>query len=199
MKPRPLLERPAHPRKIPHVLLRLKCRRRILWPQNPRVVRQPPRRVRPRIGIHQLPRRRHPDRIRIERERLRILDEMKNVRVAARKLRLAVHAERVVPDHPAPAAQPQLPLKEHLQLRRKIIPDRQPERPRRLERRHQRRPPLLRPLQILIRRHPVFIHVIVIPNIERRIRKRQVDRPRRQLPHPLDAIPVIQTIKIERH
>ena len=61
--------------------------------------------VRPAVAVDQLPGRGHADRLGVERELLRVLDEVEQVGVRAAELVLAVHAERVVPDDPTAAGQ----------------------------------------------------------------------------------------------
>ena len=76
-----------------------------------------------------------------KRELLRIFDKIKQVGVRAAELVFAIHAERVIPDHPAAQMEADL-LAGDLQLGGILIADRQPERARRLERAMHRRDPV---------------------------------------------------------
>src|SRR5579871_4795919 len=122
-----LLEGAAHAREVPDVFFGRETPSQILRAENPCVVGKPAAFFGPRVGVDKLPRRWNLDGVGIERERLQVLDEMKQVRVATTELFRAVDAESVVPDHPAAAAKAQV-LKRDLQFGREIIADRQPER-----------------------------------------------------------------------
>src|SRR5579884_1647155 len=86
---------------------------RLLRAEEPHVVRQLALRVRPRVRIRRLPRAGNADRVGVERERLLVLREVQNMRVAAGELRLGLLAEGVVPDDPIPQVEPDLPAGDH--------------------------------------------------------------------------------------
>src|SRR5438105_15472536 len=116
--------------------------RRVLRAEDPRVIGQAPLRVRARVCVDELACRRHANAIAIECEILGVFDEVEQVCVAATELPFAVYAERVIPDHPAPAVESQLALEDHLQLGGEVVADSEPEGAGRLERVDQRLAPL---------------------------------------------------------
>ena len=194
----PFLERPAHARDVPDILVGGEACRRILRAENPRVVRKPPLGMCTRIGIDELPCRRNPNGIRVEREEPGVFDEVEQMRVTAAEFLFAVHAERVIPDHPTAAEQPQFTLEEQLQFGGEVIANRQPERAGRFKRVYQRLAPLPGPGEVLVRRQTIFVHVVGVADIEWWIRKGQINRPRSNGGHPGDAVGVIEFIQLRR-
>src|SRR5205823_13988728 len=102
--------------------------RQILRAQDPGIVWQTAPRISPGVRVHQLACRRHTDGEAVERETLRILNEVEQMRVTAAEFLGAVDPECVIPDDPAAAGKPQLVLKDELQLRCVFVADRQPKR-----------------------------------------------------------------------
>jgi hypothetical protein len=95
----------AHAAEIPGIFLALEPLGQVLGPENPGIVRQPAQGIGACVGVDQLPGRRHSDGKVVEGEVLRILDEMKEVRVAAAELFGAVDPEGVIPNDPATAGE----------------------------------------------------------------------------------------------
>src|SRR5262245_19222343 len=91
----PLLERATHPRKVPNIFLGSEAPPRILWPQNPRIVGQTALGRCAHVSIDELPCRRHSNHSGLKSEVLWIPDKIKQVRVAAAELLLAVYPKRV--------------------------------------------------------------------------------------------------------
>ena len=129
------------------------------------------------VGVDQLPGRGDADRriVGVERELLRVLDEVEQVRVRAAELALAVHAERVVPDDPASAGEAQLALADQLQLGGVLVADGQPERAVGLQHAAHGLPSTAAPVEILVVLPAVVVDVVLVADVERRIGKGQID------------------------
>ena len=109
----------------------------------------------------------------------------------------AIHAERVVPDHPAPAGEAELALCDHFQLGRVFVADGQPKRAIGLEHPFDAADPFPRPVEILFRRPLVVVDVVFVADIERRIGKGQIDAARGHFLQPLDATAFVDGIQCE--
>jgi hypothetical protein len=68
-----------------------------------------------------------------------------------------------------------LPLHQDLQFGRILVADGQPERPVILQNPHHLADPLAAPVQVLVVVHVVAVHVILVADVERRIRESQID------------------------
>src|SRR5689334_12779465 len=110
MPTRALFEGSADPREVPDVFFRREAASRVLRAKNPRVVRQPTAGVGARVGVDELPRRRHADGLAVEGEFLRILNEVEQMCVTAGEFIFAVDPERVIPDDPTATEQSQFTL-----------------------------------------------------------------------------------------
>src|SRR5437870_1113872 len=119
---------------------------------------------------------------------------MKQVRMAAAELLRTVHPERVVPDDPAPAAEPQV-SEGHLQFSREIVPDRQPEGAARLQDAMDFLAPFSAPCQVVVGILAVVINVVIIADVEGWVGKDQVNAARLDLGESLKAIALKQGIR----
>ena len=183
----PFLEGSRHSGEVPGVIRGLEPLRQILGPQDPGVVGKPSHGIGTRVSIHQLPGRRDPDCLGVETEFLGILDEVKQMRMRPAELEFAVHTERVVPDHPTSAVEPQ-GLRQQLQLGCVFISNRQPEGAVRLEDTVDFRDPIPAPGEVLIGSLPVVVDVVLVTDVEGRVGEHEIHPPLFQLTHPLDAV-----------
>ena len=94
--------------------------------------------------------------------------------VAAAEFLGAVDAERVIPDHPAPAGEVELFLKEQLQLGGIRVAYRQPKRARRFQDTNDLAAPAFRPSQVLLGVVPVFVDVVIVPDVERGVSEDEI-------------------------
>jgi hypothetical protein len=116
-----------------------------------------------------LSRRGDADRLVVEGEALRVLNEVEQVRVAPAELLGAVDAEGVVPDNPVPQGQAHVAVEDHLQLGRELVADRQPERAVRLERPDDLAGPPAGPVEVVVGVAAVIVDVVVVADVERRV------------------------------
>jgi len=119
------------------------------------------------------------------------------MRVAAREFVFAVNAEGVIPDHPAPAAEAQLALENQFQFSGEFIADGQPECAGGLERPHQSLAPLARPVEIFVGFELVFVDIVFVSDVERRVGEGQIDAAGRDLGHSCDAVTVVQLVEFQ--
>ena len=112
------------------------------------------------------------------------------MRMRAAELRFAIHAERVVPDHPTANVEADL-LRLDLQFGRVFIADGQPERAVWLQSPMHGLNPVARPGQIMVVLLGVMINVVLVANIEGRIGEDQINRAGGQRVHLRDAITVM--------
>src|SRR4051812_15841183 len=147
--------------------------------------------MRARIRIDQLPGRRYANGRRIEDKFLRVLHEMKQVRVASAELVLAVDAEGVIPDHPASAVKSQFSLENELCFRGELVPNRQPECSRGLKRANQHLAPFSSPAKVFVRGSTVLVNIVFVSDVEWWVGEGKIDRSGRNSGHSCDAIFVV--------
>ena len=112
---------------------------------------------------------------------------MKNMSVRAAEFEFTVHAEGVVPDHPASTVKANV-LTDDFQFGGIVIADGQPERAGRFQGAIDFADPFSGPIEIFRRRFSVFVDVVFVANIERRISKREIDTTFVQLLHCRNAV-----------
>lgn len=136
--------------------------------------RRPPSRVCRRV---QLPCRRDQDCIAIEGELFAVFyGEVEDMRVRATEFEFAVHAERVVPDHPTAAVKTDF-LAEDFQFGGVIVTDGQLKVPVGLEDSMDCRDPLARPVEVCLGILFVPVDIVFVSDVERRIGESQIDAP----------------------
>jgi hypothetical protein len=192
----PFLKSAANSAEIPSILARLKCLGHILGPQDPGIVRKSALGIGPRIGVYQLPRRRHPNVLAIKRKVFAVFDEMKKMRMAAAKLLGAVDPKRVIPDNPTSAGEPKLSLKDHLELGGKLIADRQPKGTSGFQNPGDLFTPNLGPGKVIIRLVAIVIDIVAIANVERGIGKDKIDGTGLDLLQPFNTVPMVKAIQV---
>src|SRR5262249_22684114 len=143
-----------------------------------------------------LPRRWDLDFLTIEGEPLRVLHEVKQVRVAPIELSGAVDSECVVPDHPTAARESELLLENQLQLSRVFIADRQPKSAVRLQDALDRPAPTSRPLEIVIGVTAVVVVIVFVANIKGGIGKDEIDELGGASCQAFDAVSLVDAIEV---
>src|SRR5580658_2474111 len=101
---------------MPDIFVILEALWRILRAQYPCVIRQATAGGGALVGIDELARRGNEDGVAVEGEIAGILDEMKEMGVAAAEFRFAIHAEGVIPDDPTAADQIEFALENELEF-----------------------------------------------------------------------------------
>src|SRR5580692_9261144 len=110
---------------------------------------------------------------------------MEEMRVAAAEFLGAIDSEGVIPHDPAAAMKTQVVLECQLQLGRIVIANCQPKCAVRLQDTLDFPAPHPRPLDELLAGTTVFVNVVFIADVERRVREDEIDRFRLQLPKAL--------------
>ena len=198
MPARSLLERAADPREVPGVFRRAEAVGQVLRTQHPGVVGEPARRVGPLVTVDEFAGGRHADRVGVERERRRIANEVKQVDVRPAEFLLAVDAERVIPDDPTAAGEPEFPRGDHLQFRGVFVADRQPKRAVGPQHADDFPHPLLRPVEVGVGRKTVVIGIVVVADVERRVGERQMHAARGHPRHQIKAVAPVHCIDRKR-
>ncbi len=157
MPTHPLLERPAHPRKLPNIVGHFACR------------------VSASVFIDELPVGWHAHRVIVELTIALVFYEIKNMRMRPGEFIFGLLTERVVPDDPVARHKPKL-VGYHFHIRRVLIANRDIKRAVRLENIHTRRHPVPRPVYVIGLLHLIVILVVFITDIERRISEHQINK-----------------------
>ena len=155
----------------------------VLRPQDPGVVRQSSRRIGSHIRVDQFASTRDANSriVGIEREVFRVLHEVEQVGVRTAEATFAIHAKRVVPDHPTSRVKANFSLGQDLQLRGEFVADREPKSAVGFERAMDAANPLAAPAQVVVRVAAVVIDVVVVADVERRVGEHQINRSRFEL------------------
>ena len=124
---------------------------------------------------------------------------MEEVRVRAAEPADAIHAERVIPDHPTPAGEAQFALGDQLQLRGVFVADGQPERAVGLQRPVHAGHPFPRPVDIFFAVPLVVVDVVLVADIEGRIGKRQIDAAGLHFAEQFNAVALMHVVNRQSH
>ena len=119
--------------------------------------------------------------------------------VGAAELGAAVHPERVVPDDPTPTGEAEFAGREHLEFGRVLVADRQPERAVRAEHPLHAPDPPAGPREVVVGRAAVVVGVVVVADVERRVREREVDARVGQAREHLEAVTLMDGVERKRH
>ena len=191
MKPGTFAEGSGNSREIPGVFRGREAVNEILRTKNPGIIRQSAPRIGAAVVVDQLSSGRNSvlEIVTPKRKLFRVFDKIKQMRMRSRELMSAVHSECVIPDHPAPRGETDI-LREDLHFGGVFIADCEPESSRRLENSEDLFDPLPSPAEILVSTLLVVINVVLVPDIERRVRECEINASRWKLGQRLDAVPL---------
>src|SRR3990172_4160700 len=99
---------------------------------------------------------------------------MKQMRVRSAEGTNTIDAKRVVPDHPTTTGETALLLCQEFQFGSVLVANSQPKCTRRLQDFGNTPHPLSGPVEILLPGSLVVVHIVVVTDVERRIRKHKI-------------------------
>ena len=127
-----------------------------------------------------------------KRKPFAVFHKIEQVSVRTREFVFAVHSKRIVPDDPAAHVKPGVQSSQ-FEFGCKVIADRQPECAIIGEHTGDRLHPLGRPFEVILSRHPIFIDIVLVADVEGGIGKGQMHTFCRQRVHAFDTVTAVNS------